>query len=433
MKIARFSLLKTPKAMNTGESKTLKLHLAYSFIEGIILGVLALNEFVFLKSMNGSNYLMGMLFQSSMVVFLFLIFFNEFINRTTNRGRLLRITGIVTRGPLVLMLLFPANAAQLTGEFYHMAFLSLFFIYYAGNPVIYPTINQLLKNNYTHTNFGRFYSLAQSVNKAVMMVVTLLYGLWLDVNPMAFRWIFPLISLLGISSLWLLAAMDQAPQTARPPTTTSFWKGVGKSALRMKTILTTNKPFRHFQIGMMFYGFSFMVSVTIINIFFREGLNLNYTSVAFYKNFYNIEAILLLPFFGRLIGKIDPRLFAAITFSALLGYIALLWVTEIRPYQTTLGNIHIYYFLMAAFLVYGFFAATMALLWNIGSAYFCKPEESGDYQSVHLFLTAVRALFAPLFGVWIYEMWGFSTTFAVAIASLAAAIAILLISWYRNR
>lgn len=415
------------------ESHTFKIHLTYSLIEGAILGVLALNEYVFLKSLHGSNYLMSMLFQSSMVVFLFLILFNEFISRAQNHGKLLRITGILTRGPLILLLLFPSDIHQLTtGHFYHYAFLGIFLMYYLGNPVIYPSISLLLKNNYSHANFGRYYSLAQSAGKAMMMVVTLVYGIVLDINPFAFKWVYPVMALAGIASLWLLSGI-KLPQPPPAHVSKSFLRSVGLSARRMKEILTGDKPFRHFQIGMMFYGFSFMISVTTINIFFREDLNLNYTSVAFYKNFYNIEAILLLPWFGRMIGRIDPRTFGIITFSSLLAYVLLLMVTGALPWKTTIGSVQIYYFLITAFLAYGFFAATMALLWNIGSAYFCSPDQSADYQSVHLFLTAVRALFAPLAGVWVYEQFGFNTTFLLTAISLGIAITILAISYYSTK
>ncbi|HBZ65619.1 MAG TPA: hypothetical protein DEO70_02195 [Bacteroidales bacterium] len=420
-----------PGRVPPDERHTFKLHLAYSLVEGIILGVLALNEYVFLRSMQGNNYLMSILFQSSMVVFLLLIFFNEFINRSPDKRKLLRITAIVTRGPLMLLFFFPSNETQLSGSnFYHIAFLLIFLIYYMGNPVIYPTINHLLKNSYSHQHFGRFYSLTQSYNKAVMMVITLVYGIWLDVNPFAFRWVFPVVSLAGVGSIWLLSAIKPATEQY-VAVTIGFLQGVRQSVFRMTGILRTDRPYRHFQIGMMFYGFSFMISITIINIFFREGLNLNYTSVALYKNFYNIEAIFLLPWFGRMIGRIDPRVFGIITFASLLGYVLFLQLTNMIRWKADVGDFQLYVFLMCAFLVYGFYAAGMALLWNIGSAYFCTPDQSGDYQSVHLFLTAVRALFAPLFGVWVYEAFGFSATFLLTAFSLVIAIAILWAS-YRN-
>jgi hypothetical protein len=75
----------------------------------------------------------------------------------------------------------------------------------------------------------------------------------------------------------------------------------------------------------------------------------------------------------------------------------------------------------------------MSLLWSIGSAYFCKPHEAGEYQSVHLFLTATRAVFAPLLGVLFYEMFGFVFTFSIGAASLLIAILIMFWSYRREK
>jgi len=134
---------------------------------------------------------------------------------------------------------------------------------------------------------------------------------------------------------------------------------------------------------------------------------------------------------GKLLGKIDPRQFAIITFSSLSLFILFILLTEYYPNHFLLAGIEVYPMLVIAYLFYGIFAATMALLWFIGSAYFCKPEEAGDYQSVHLSLTAVRAMFAPLLGVLFYELFGFTWTFLLAIVSLLIGIGIMFWS-YRN-
>ena len=73
------------------EKRTFQLHLIYSIIEGIILGVLALNEFVFIKSLKGSNYELGFLFQFSMVVFIFLVF-----KEYRKYGRLLSVASVLS-------------------------------------------------------------------------------------------------------------------------------------------------------------------------------------------------------------------------------------------------------------------------------------------------------------------------------------------------
>jgi len=418
--------------LNPDEKRTFYLHTTYATIEGFVLGILALNEFVFLKSMQGSNYQMSLLFQFSMAVFILLFIMNEWLKRVSNRAVLLRKTALITRVPLLALAFFPSEAsAYINSSIFHFVFLGIFLIYYLGALVINPTINFLLKNNYEHQHFGKLYSYATSVNKIVMLLITFVYGVLLDQNYYIFKWSLPLAGLLSMIGLWLLSLIRIEERVVLY--SQNFWTSVKASARDMIQILKTNKPYRHFEIGFMFYGFSFMVSVTVIAIFFYEGLDLNYSSVAFYKNAYNILAILLLPYFGGLLGNLDPRKFSVLTYSSIFLYIFFLMLTIWIPVYTEIAGIKLYYVLICYILAHGVFAATMVLLWNIGSAYFCRAEEAGTYQSVHLFLTGFRALFAPTLGVFFYEKFGLITTFTVALVSLAIAIGVNVWSYQNEK
>ena len=75
----------------------------------------------------------------------------------------------------------------------------------------------------------------------------------------------------------------------------------------------------------------------------------------------------------------------------------------------------------------------MALLWYIGSAYFCKNEEAADYQSIHLSLTGVRAMFTPIIGILFYNWIGFTGTFYLSAGLLIIAIIITYISFKRRK
>ena len=410
------------------EKQAFKFHLLYSIIEGIIAGVLVLNEFVFLKSLKGSNFQLSFLFQFSMIVFLFLIVFNELIKRTKNKKQLLRTTAIITRVPLLLLLFFPSSHIEvIENPYYHYIFLGIFLVYYLASPIIFPTINLLLKNAYRHENFGKLYGYATTVNKIVLLLTTFLYGLWLDYNNFAFNIMLPIVAVLGITSAFILSNI-RYNVGINLFEKTSFFESVKKSFVSMKLIQKTNIPYRDFEIGFMFYGFAMMSTVSIINIFFDKSLHLNYSSVAFYKNSYNILAILLLPFFSRLIGRIDPRKFAIITFSSICIYLCCLALTSYFSNNITIWGIQIYYMLIVYVLFHSVFAATMSLLWSIGSAYFCKKEEADLYQATHLYLTGVRAIFAPIIGVVFYENFGFSITISIAVVSLLIGIVFLYFS-----
>lgn len=418
------------KELSKGELKTFGIHLTYSIIEGIIRGVLIMNEFVLIKSLAGSNYQIGFLLQFQHVVLIFSVFMNEFLGRTTRKKRMLTWVAILTRLPLFALAFFPATSEGIPA-IYHIVFLLVFLLFYMSNPIVFPTINLLLKNSYTHGNFGKYYSYATSINKIVMIAATFTFGIWLDADPYVYRWVYPVLGIMGVLSIVLLTKIEfQAKvQTIR----LSLRESVRRSILRMKRIVLTNRPYRDFEIAFMFYGFAFLSSAAVLTIFFERELHLNYTTIATYKNAHNVLAIMALPFFGKLLGRIDPRKFAVYTFGSLLLFIVFLAITRFWSDYIVWGAFKMHYSIAIAYLFYGIFAATMALMWNIGSAYFANSEDAGDYQAIHLSLTGLRALFAPLIGVFVYEIVGYFYTFLLGVFALLTGIGLLYYSMWRRK
>lgn len=418
------SLLKG-KLTSSRQRQTFSLHLIYSVLDGIILGVLALNEFVLIKGLKGGDYQTAILFQSTTIILLFAILFNELLKRTLRKKMMLRIMAIATRLPLLLLFFFPKDISSVSNEmFYQVAFLAIFLIYFSANPIIFPVINQLLKSNYKSQNFSKFYSYAIAANKVVMLVVTFVTGLMLDTDPGAYTLIYPGLAVLGIASVFILMQIDYRVPNYRPPK-----KGLGdsvrQSVKNMWDILRGNRPFRDFEIGFILYGFAWLSTMAVIAIFLERVLELNYTEIAFYKNIYAGVSIIFTPVFGRVLGKIDPRKFAVLNFGALLLYILFMGITEYYRVGMEVLEITVYWTLLASFIFYGLFAAMMALLWYIGSAYFCRDQEAADYQSIHLTLTGFRGLFAPLIGIYFYRLIGYSGVFLLAITSLSAAVILM--------
>jgi Na+/melibiose symporter-like transporter len=340
---------------------------------------------------------------------------------------MIRKVALMTRLPLLLLIIFPKNPeGYLEMPVFQYLFLLIFLLFYLANPIILPSINLFLRTNYKGGHFGSLYSYATTLNKIVMLVGTFGFGILLDRDPYAYSYVYPVIAGLGVVSIHLLSKIPFQSQYIEKKA--GIGKSIKQSIVNMWDVITRNKPFRDFEIGFMFYGFAWMTTIAVITIFFEKALQLNYSTVAFYKNSYNIIAILILPFFGRLIGKIDPRKFAVYTFLSLLLFLFFLALTEYLPHSFEVLGIKIYYSLILAYLAHAVFAATMSLLWFIGSAYFAKDEDAGNYQSVHLTLTGFRGLFAPLIGVMFYEMFGFSWTFGIAIISLGVAILLMIVS-----
>lgn len=421
------------KGLEYQERKAFRLHLGYSVIDGMMRGALILNEFVFAKSLQGSSYQLGMLFQFTVIVLIFSIVFNELLRRSRNKKRFLRIVAVATHFPLMLLIFFPKEGTGLSNELMiHYLFLFIFLFYFLSRPLVFPTINLLLKHNYRQEKFGSLYSVATSINKVMMLVTTFIYGLYLDLDPYAFVYVFPVLSVLGIFSIFLLSKIEYQ-EDGEQIFKRSFLDSVKQSFLNMIRILKKNGAYRDYEIGFMFYGFAFMSTKAVITLFYKEALDLNYSSVAFYENGFNILAIVLLPVFGRLMGKTDPRRFVMFTYGALALFILFTALTENFPYYTEIWEIQVYYTLLIAVVFKGIFAATMALSWSIGSSYFCKREEAGNYQSVHLTLTGMRGMFAPLIGIYFYEIIQFSGTFTIAVVSLTLAVGFMFWSYHNKR
>jgi MFS family permease len=413
------------------ERRTFLFHFIYSLLEGIISGILVLNEFVFLKSLNGSPYQVGLLFQFSMVVLLAAIFINEILRRVKNKKGLLRYVAIFTRIPLLLLLIFPENVNEMAADsLYHYLFLFIFLLYYLASPLIFPSINILLKQNYTNLNFGRLYSYATSAKKITTLAATLLFGIILDHDPLAFRYMYPLVALLGIISVYMLTSISfkALRSETESPLNSRIFSGAIK---RVFDVFRSNKPYLHYQLGFMMYGIAFMGTNSVITIFYDRAVSLNYSSVAFYKNAYNLIAIFLLPVFGRMLANTDPRKFASLTYGSLAIYLITFPLTLVFPVYIEFLGIQIYYLLLAGVVFNSIFIASMAISWSIGSAYFCNSNEAGDYQSIHLSLTGLRAVFVPLAGVFVYEVAGFGVTFISGAILLLAGIGLMI--WSGNK
>ena len=415
------------------EKKTFYLHLIYSIIDGIILGVLALNEFVLIKGLKGSPYQIGFLFQFTVIVLLASVPLNELLKRTAGKRKMLRYVAIITRAPLLLLLFFPKSINGQNEQIWcQFIFLGIFLIYYSANPLIFPTINGFLKTNYKHENFSKLYGYSTTANRIVMLIATFLFGILLDKQANAYTYVYPLLAFLGILSIFILTQINYSP-----PVSQNKKRSIGEALKDIRTnmlhIIKTNKPFRDFEIGFMFYGFAWLVTIAVIAIFLGNHLKLTYSDIAFYKNFYTMVSIILIPFFGKLLGKINPRKFGIIAFTFMLVYILFMGLTEYFPNYTEVFGIKIYYTLLISFLSYGIFGAMMGILWYIGSAYFAKDEDAAEYQSIHLSMTGFRSVFAPLIGIWFLDITNYSTVFALGIFSLVIAVLILIFSLKKHK
>lgn len=414
------------------ERAVFRIHLSFSIIQGIIAGVFALNEFVFIKDLKGTDFQLSILLQLAVLVMLVGVVANEFIKRIQNQRKMLLNAAFLTHTPLFILLFFPHDPQAYIGGYYHYIFLGVFFFYFLNSIIVLPAINRILKEAYSHENFGKLYSYSSQINKVIILIVTLSFGLLLDIHNFIFIYVYPVMAVLGIYSVLILSRIDQQISDVVSEKTTII-AGIKNSYKEIFNTLRGNRPYLHFEIGFMLYGFAWMITAALITLYFNDVLKMNHATFGFYKNGYNILAIILLPYFGRLLGNIDPREFGTITFGAFALFLTFVALTQYLPASFEFAGITFYYSLIVAYIFYGVFAATMALLWFIGSAYFCKKEEAAHYQSIHLTLTGVRGIFAFQLGIVFFHIFGYSVTFAISLAFLIGAMTLMRWSYKRNQ
>lgn len=414
-------------SLNKREKTTFNIYVLYAIIEGVVTGITLLNEYVFLRSLKASENLIGILFLLSVVVYFILFISNEITRRIKNKKKLLKYTGILSRLPLLGFILFPTVVNNDNSALLHLLFLLIMFLYYLGTAITLPTINQLLKHNFRNNNFGKLYGYASTANKIATMFATMLFGLLLDVDYFSFRYVYPIMGIFGICSFYMLSLIPFNSRNVYVKE--NFFKSISTSLRRMIKILNENKAFRDFEIAYFSYGTGYMFSTTVVTFFLESYLNLSYSMISGYKTLAGIITFLTIPLFGIIMDKIDQRRFSFYMFLFMLLYLVFVLLTLFIPIGCSFGNDHLYYiFLVFAFVMYGFFSASGTLSWNVGTAYFSKDASKvADFHAVHITLTGLRGLLAPL-GVVIYKQWGYGFTFGISLFFVFVALIIIEVS-----
>lgn len=178
------------------ERITFMLHLGYALCDGIGLGIIALNEFVLLKTLGASTYQISVLQQMQVVMMPFCIFITDFMDWVRSKKKMLVYMAIATRLPLLVFVFYPADVID---HEYRQLFIALYMIifalYYIANPFILPTLNLFSKNIYSPSRFGKLFSYCLTLTQLLVFVVTLLFGHLLDWQPGIYRIVFPVLSL----------------------------------------------------------------------------------------------------------------------------------------------------------------------------------------------------------------------------------------------
>ena len=74
-----------------------------------------------------------------------------------------------------------------------------------------------------------------------------------------------------------------------------------------------------------------------------------------------------------------------------------------------------------------------ALAWNIGHLHFAQREKAEIYMGIHVSLTGIRGLLAPIVGMWLWGLIGWTIWLLAVALSLASLVMYIYMARYEQR
>jgi len=374
-----------------------------SILEGAVLGVFILNEYVAKKTLGAGDAILTALVIGPTAALLFAAWWSGLLNRREKSSTFL-VFGMLGRLSLLLVA-FAGSAGSFTAVLAAATFLF---------GAVVPASNALLQRNFTASERGRVIGLGISLQALVAIAVSLLVGRLYDWRPEAYRAVYPAAAICGFFSCLTLARVRFRSRPGEPHERHLFAAGLGGNlagALRRPfagalSLLREDRGFRRYEMGFMAYGLAWMMLQPTIPVFLVEKLQVAYAEVATARGliYFAMIAALSHPF-GRLLDRIGPIKVSRIAFSIL------------AVFPLLLASAHGVGMAYLAFLVYGCGMAAVNLGWTTGPIHFARERDSAGYMGAHVALVGVRAIVGGPFGIWLYRASGSPTaTFALAAA-----------------
>lgn len=280
-------------------------------------------------------------------------------------------------------------------------FIASFGFYMMLTVGIVPAWMEVLKLNIPASSRGRIFSYAQAFGYMGGGILPLILGWALDGYFQAWRWIFPLTALLGLSASifqWrILIPLDSMKRGMTSSLT--FMQQVTQPWKNAWNLIQSRPDFRYFQIGFMLSGCGLMVMQPALPVFFVDILNLSYTELAIALTLCKgIGFAFASPWWSKWLNRLDIY--------RLSGWIA--GLACLFPLCLILAKFHLFW-LYVAYLGYGIMQSGNELTWNMSGPIFSKEEDSSVFTSLNVVAVGLRGAVIPAIGSFLCAFSGSSS------------------------
>lgn len=265
-----------------------------------------------------------------------------------------------------------------------------FIVAYAGYMMLQlgtvPAWMEILNRNVAKPKREKIFSFIQAFCYMGGGFLPFLIGGLMDHYHEAWRWLFPIAAMIGISSDLIYRSIPVPKADSSAPkgiahTIKKPWKESFK-------LLKERTDFTKYQFGFMFVGAGLMMIQPALPIFFTDILKLSYTELSVAITLCKgLGFALASPWFGARLNKSDIFFFS--------GVIALF--AGLFPLLLLSSKIHLVW-LYIAYFFYGIAQAGQELTWNMSGPLFAGSEDSAPYTNINLMAIGLRGAIIPFIG-----------------------------------
>ncbi len=384
------------------EHRTAMLLLAAALFNGVIQSLNQTQDIIARKALHALDWQLMLMTMIWPVSNFLSIWWGRIFERSCHKSRYFLLTGVIGRLTLVY-------AIWLTTMNEFLVILGLLF---ASNSVLIPAQNSIYQRNIQVSHRARLFGFSISLGMIVSVGVTFIAGRLLDIHEQSYHWILALTGVSGFISSYLLSRVRiQEPITERVCGGVGFRQTFFEPITGTLKLLKENKGFAAFERSFSIYGMGFIMMQPIIPIYLVDKLQLSYTTNFLAKGIVSQLGMLLLsPLIGKLHDRTHPFRFISISFALLMVFPCLIVVSSLwRGEQVVAVGI-----VFLAYLIFGIAMTGVNIAWNMSSIYFAGDQDASIYQSVHVTMTGIRGLIAPVLGFALLRLINITAVFVVA-------------------
>lgn len=412
-------MLQRLKNLSPLERGTAVMLLVAALFNGFLVSLNQTQDIIARKALHALDWQLMLMTMIWPVANFFSVWWGRVFERSCHKPRYFIVAGII--GRLVLVL-----AIWLTTMNEFLALLGLLFV---SNSIIIPAQNSIYQRNIDPTRRARVFGLTLSLGMAVSIVVTFIAGRFLDLREDSYRLILLVTGICGFANAIALAFIKiQEPVTNRLCEPLNWKQTLLEPISGTLNLLKEDRHFAAFERSFSIYGMGFIMMQPVIPIYLVDNLKLSYTTNFLAKAIlFQLGMLFLSPLIGKIHDRQHPFRFISSAFGILAVFPLLIVVSSLWRGYSLWPVILVF----AAYLIFGIAMTGVNISWNMSSIFFAGKRDASIYQSVHVTMTGIRGLVAPVLGIALMEIFNITVVFVVAAGFFLAASIVSYRDWRR--